>query len=533
MNQFFTYLALAGLTLSVSACKPTYRKVPRKPAPEQQQTEHQQTEQQEQQQTQQPAQPGPAAGKTAQEAPHSYADSLMEVRYVTQKYETLRPWEKNNPDTDLASAVYIGDGKVLATGISAEDVTYVELSLPDGSRTVPARIVKYDADLELTLLAVAHEQDNTIFETRRAYPIGTPLQPGDKAELWCLVNGTIPTSIALHAESAVDNGIIPFISAKAAQPLPDGLYACGAPVILGGKLVALSSSYDKETQSVDCLNAEFLQRFLDEESTTNSTPILGIQFATLDDPVFRRYLKLDDEQCGLYIHNVLPAGAAAAAGIEKGDVLTSVEGQPLDNQGRWQHPIYGPVDAGAVIRSLKPMGGQIKLGISRDGEQREVTVNLNRDAADKALPGIEKPGVPSRYIVWGGMLFRPVTRQFLETLRAQARSLPVQFLEIERREREFRDKGVTEIVALTLVIPTPATLGYESVAFSIVEKVNGKEIHDFREFEEALDAPTPDGLLHLTINRAPYDIYIDRQTAEAANDALRRNAIHNLRRTGE
>lgn len=524
MNRFFTYLTLAGVALSATACKPTYRKVPYKPAPGQQQTG---------QQEQQTAQPEPAPAKTAQETPLSYADSLMEVRYVTQKYETLRPWEKNNPDTDLQSAVYIGDGKVLATGIEAEDVTYVELSLPDGSRTVPARIVKYDTDLGLALLTVTHEQDDTIFETRRAYPIGTPLQLGDKAELWCLVNGTIPTSIALHAESAEDNGVIPFIRTKAAQPLPDGLYACGAPVIRDGKLVALSNSYDSETLSVSCINAEFLQRFLDEESTTNSAPFLGVQFDTLDDPVFRRYLKLDDKQCGLYIYNVLSAGAAAAAGIEKGDVLTSIEGQPLDNQGRWQHPVYGPVDAGSVIRSLKPIGEQIKLGISRNGEQREVTVNLNRDAADKALPGFEKPGTPSRYIVWGGMLFRPITRQFLATLRVQAHGLPVQFLEIEKREQEFRDKGVTEIVALTLVIPTPATLGCESLAFSIVEKVNGKEIHNFREFEEALDAPTPDGLLHLTINRAPYDIYIDRQTAEAANDSLRRNAIHNLRRTGE
>lgn len=525
MNQFLTYLALAGLTLSVSACKPTYRKVPRKPAPEQQQTQQQQTS---------PAvQPEPAAEKPAQETPVSYADCLLEVRCVTQKYETLRPWEKSNPDTDLLSAVYIGDGKVLATGIPAEDVTYVELSLPDGSRTVPARIVKYDTDLELTLLTVAHEQDGAIFETRRAYPVGKPLQLGDKAELWCLVNSTIPTSIALHAESAVDNGVIPLISTKAAQPLPDGLYGSGAPVIRDGKLVALSSSYDKETQSVDCINAEFLQRFLDEESTANSAPILGIQYEPLDDPVFRRYLKLDDKQCGLYICKVLPESAAAAASIEKGDVLTSIEGQPLDNQGRWQHPVYGPVDAGAVISSLKSVGEQIKLGISRGGKQQEVTVNLNRDAVDKALPGIEKPGVPSKYIVWGGMLFRPITQQFLEALQSQARGLPVQFLEIEKREQELRDKGVTEIVALTLIIPTPATLGCESVAFSIVEKVNGKEIHNFREFEEALDAPTPDGLLHLTINRAPYDIYIDRQTAEAANDTLRRNAIHNLRRTSE
>lgn len=521
MPPFLIYLALAGLLISVSACKPTYRKVPGKPVPQQQQTQ------------QAPTPDTATDAPTTPDSPATYADSLLEVRYVTQAYDTLRPWEKNDPESDRSSAVYIGDDKVLIAGLSPEDIIYAELSLPDGSRTVPARIVKYNTDLKLALLTVAHEQDANLFETRKPYPIGAPLRPGERAELWCLVDGTIPTSIDLLAESATDDGTLPLISMKAAHPLPDELYASSAPVIRDGKLVALTESYDKGTQSLACINAEFLQRFLSEESPANSAPVLGVQFEVLDDPVFRRYLKLDDKQCGLYISKVLPAGAAAEAGIEKGDVLTSIEGQPLDNRGRWQHPIYGPISAGVVIRSLKPTGEQLKLGFSRRGEQKEVIVNLNRDAADNALPGIDKPGVPPSYIMWGGMLFRPITLDFLEALRGHAHSLPVQFLEIEKREQEFRDKGVTEIVALTLIIPTPATLGCESVAFSIVEKVNGKEIHSFREFEEALDAPTADGLLHLTINRAPYDIYIDRQAAEAANDTLHRHTIHHLRRTGE
>lgn len=521
MNKIPTGLILLALACSVSACKPTYRTVPDK-------ANHKQ-----QAQTLPQGEENTSPAKTEEPTADSYADCLMKVHISTLEYNLLRPWEKTNPGTDTTSAVYIGDGKVLVNDISPENVTYLELSLPDDSRTVPTRIVRYDTDLNLALVTVAHEEDASIFDTRRAYPVGDALRLGDRAELECTVDGTIPTSIPVVAESGEDNGSYPLMNMKAARPLPSQLYGSGAPIIRDGKLVALTNNYSKETLSLSCINAEFLQRFVNEEKTAGSAPVLGIQFETLDDPVFRRYLRLDDRQCGLYVHKVQPTGAAAEAGIEVGDVLTAIEGQDLDSRGQWQHPIYGSMPVGVIIRHLKPHGGRISLSIFRAGEKREVSVPLNRDALDNALPNREKPGVPPRYIVWGGLLFQPLTAEYLDTLRSKAGGLPVQFLEIEKREQELREKGVKEIVALTLVIPTPATLGYESSAYSIVEKVNGREIHDFRDFEEALDAPTPDGLLHLTLNRAPFDIYLDRQAAEAANDTLRRNAIYRLRRVDE
>jgi hypothetical protein len=63
-----------------------------------------------------------------------------------------------------------------------------------------------------------------------------------------------------------------------------------------------------------------------------------------------------------------------------------------------------------------------------------------------------------------------------------------------------------------------------------VEKVNGRIPHNFAEFASLLDEPTPNGIVEITINKAPYTIYLDRATAEAVNDTLRRSAVPNLRR---
>ena len=80
------------------------------------------------------------------------------------------------------------------------------------------------------------------------------------------------------------------------------------------------------------------------------------------------------------------------------------------------------------------------------------------------------------------------------------------------------------------MIPTPATLGYDTLGFCRVTHVNGVEVRSFKHFADLLDTPTPDGTVSLSIDRAPYTIYLDRKVVEESNDALRRRVIHTLRR---
>lgn len=471
--------------------------------------------------------------------PAVYSDCLMEVHSVTQGFNVLRPWEKVPPSRSVQSAVYLGkdangNGRVLVCGAPLRAATYVELRLPDGSRTAPARIVKYDADLGLGLLTVAHEEDAGIFDTRKAYPVGEPLRLGDEAEIWTVINGTMPSRVKLHAESGREMHGMPFMNLKAERAIAGEIFANGAPIIREGKLVGISQGYEQAAQRLTCINAEIITRFLEEDSADAAAgcPLLGVSFELLQDPVFRRYLRMDDSWTGLYISMVKPMGAAASAGIKEGDVLVAVEGMPVDSQGRCNHTIYGPISASCIAHSIKPLGGKLHVAIAREGQILELDVPLDTTARDNDLIGTDKPGVQPRYILWGGLLFQTLTHEYMQAVRSVAGSLPVQLLEIDRRTDALREEGVTELVVLSGAIPTPATLGYEQIGCCVVEKVNGKRIHNFREFEEALDEPTKDGIVEISINCAPYTIYVDVQMAQAANDALQRNSFHVLRHTG-
>lgn len=454
---------------------------------------------------------------------------LLEVAATHQDYNLLRPWEKDAVSEDRYMGVYLGNGKVLTYGDAAEAATYLELRLPDGSQAVPAKVLRYNKDLNLALLTTAHEADLSLFDGRRPLELGKALAVGAQAEFLGSVRGVSPARIPVTVENS-DSGPDGMLSLKlkAAAPIPSGNNSQGLPIVQDGKLCALTSDYDQDTLTFSAINAELIERFLTLEHA--QAPTLGIRFSEVDDPVFRRYLKLDEHQGGLYICDVLDDSAAQSAGLQKGDVLTAIDDMPIDTQGRCKHPLYGTIDAASVLRSSKPVGEHLTLTICRNGEQLTLPVALNRDALEHHLIGQQQTGEQPRYIVYGGLLFQPLTAQYLETvLQASRGSLPLQFLEIEDRMPAMKAEGRKELIALTLVIPTPATLSYEECGFCLVEKVNGQVCTDFGQFAELLDEPTDDGLVTLSTNKPPYTLVVDRHMVETCNKALQEQAIPQLR----
>jgi hypothetical protein len=84
-------------------------------------------------------------------------------------------------------------------------------------------------------------------------------------------------------------------------------------------------------------------------------------------------------------------------------------------------------------------------------------------------------------------------------------------------------------VALTFVLPTAATQGYEEVSMSRLLAVNGKPVNCFAELPALLDEATENGLVRLEFNKPPYTIYVDRVAADAVNAQLQQSSIPNLR----
>src|SRR5690606_33250790 len=94
--------------------------------------------------------------------------------------------------------------------------------------------------------------------------------------------------------------------------------------------------------------------------------LIGISFRELN-PAVAKELEIKDVN-GLYVAEVVHDGAAEAAGLKKGDIITKLDGRVIASSSDLQERIY----------RLRP-GDKVKLTYKREGKEREVTVTLKED----------------------------------------------------------------------------------------------------------------------------------------------------------
>lgn len=109
-------------------------------------------------------------------------------------------------------------------------------------------------------------------------------------------------------------------------------------------------------------------------------PYLGIVGTTVS-PELAAEEKLTVEE-GAFVSDVTPGSGAAKAGIRKGDVVTSLDGEPVRSMD----------DLILQVRR-KAVGDTVKLTVVRDGE--ELSVDVVAGAKPKNLQLPEESDIPT------------------------------------------------------------------------------------------------------------------------------------------
>ena len=95
---------------------------------------------------------------------------------------------------------------------------------------------------------------------------------------------------------------------------------------------------------------------------------LGVSTLSLS-PEFRKSLGLAENAQGALVSQVTEGSAAAQAGIEAGDVITSVRGQPIRSSNELRNTI-----------GMLKVGESVEIGLLREGKPRTVTAVLKEPA---------------------------------------------------------------------------------------------------------------------------------------------------------
>ncbi|GAB4179895.1 MAG: trypsin-like peptidase domain-containing protein [Terrimicrobiaceae bacterium] len=416
----------------------------------------------------------------------------------------------------------LAGGKILVTAELITHHTFIELELPASGDKLPAEVVAIDYDANLALL---RPSDPAWLEPLGRFELDNDAAVGDSVEILQIENnGDIartPATLTTISVVPYPMETISLLSYKLSSPLQNRDSSFVLPVVRQGRLLGLLMRYDSRSQSGDVLPAPVIARFLERasESPYHGFPKAGLAFASTRDPQFRSFIGLNGGNSGVYITEVLPDSPASVAGMRRGDVLLSVDGHSLDQDGLYEDSRLGKVLFTHLVTSRPSSSTPIPLEILRDGKKLILELIPAPSDHTKMVSPPYLYDQPPRYVVLGGIVFQELSRSYLREWGGNWRkSAPQRLVYLDATQNELpADHG--KVVFVSAVLPSPETMGYGNLNFLVVKSINGKPIHRLEDVVEAADQPM-DGFQKIEFEEDPGVIYLDASGIEKNREQL-------------
>jgi hypothetical protein len=264
-----------------------------------------------------------------------------------------------------------------------------------------------------------------------------------------------------------------------------------------------------------------------EDGRYDGFPDSGLQTASLLSPAYRRERGLPQGRSGVVVDRLAPGGTVAGV-VRPGDVLLSVQGQAVADDGTIR---LG--DARVTFEhafDMLQVGDSVRLSVWRDGRELALTAPARRIA--RYDRNRNRYGTAPDYVVYAGLVFMPLEVELLKTLGRgwpQSANRDLVWHQLFR-EAEKPAEADREVVVLTRVL-RHAVNSQMSLQLPVgVERINGRPVRSLADVTTAFAAGN--GRFHTIDLEGDGGIEaLERDKADAAHlEILKQYAIPHDRR---
>ncbi|MFQ3671191.1 MAG: trypsin-like peptidase domain-containing protein [Verrucomicrobiia bacterium] len=411
--------------------------------------------------------------------------SVVRIQVTSQQMDYRVPWNPGQLGRGVGTGFVIEGERLMTNAHVVSNARLITVQKDGDPRRFTAKVEHVAHDCDLALLKVVEEgffegmealefggipaMESTV--TVYGFPLG-----GDRMSVTRGVVSRIDFQVYSH--SAIDAHLVIQIDA-AINPGNSG-----GPVLQEGKVVgvAFQGFTGDVAQNVGyMIPTPVTERFLKdvEDGSYDRYVDLAIDYFPLQNAGMRRALGLADDDTGVMVGHVTSAGSSHGR-LEVGDVLLSIDGLPIGSDGTVV--LDGERVEMPEIVERKFYGDEVVFELLRAGEKKEVTVRL-KPVWPYLIQG-NLYDVRPRYVMYGGLVFQPVTRNFMEAFKPtdlRLRYLYDSFV----REEIFVERP--ELVVLSEILPDPINTFLLPLRMNVVDKINGERVRRLEDVPRALE----------------------------------------------
>lgn len=446
--------------------------------------------------------------------------SVVKILTVSDPPDYDQPWQTRGPSSSAGSGVIISTPRgprVLTNAHCVENHAFIEVRRYGNAMRFVAEVEALGYACDLALLQVA---DPAFYQGTIPIPLGEMPELSDEVSVYGYPVGGERLSITNGVVSRIES--IPYAH-RQRQLLAVQIDAAinsgnsGGPVLKDGKIVGIAFQALEEAEQIGyMISLPIIEHFLRdvERGEPDGFPGLGVAVQTLESNAHRRYLRLPHETTSGVLITQVDYGGSAWGVLQSGDVLLAVDGVDIAADGTVEYRDGEMLSFDYVI-SRRHVGDRIECRVWRDRRELSCVVTLKSPVY---LVAEDRYDAPPTYYINGGLLFVPLTRDYLRTWDDWWHTAPRNLVALY--ERGSPTPGCTEPVVLQKVLADRCNQGYHDLESVLIEEAQGQPVRCLRHLIQLLETNRHE-FLHLRGSRGE-EIVLDAREARARHQEILR-----------
>jgi S1-C subfamily serine protease len=416
--------------------------------------------------------------------------SVVKILTVSNAPDYEQPWQTHGPVSSTGSGAIIMTKRglrVITNGHVVQNQVFVEVRRSGESKKYVAEVEGVSHECDLALLRIRKEE---FFEGAEPIEFGTLPLLGDSVTVCGYPIGGDRLSITQGVVSRIEVSAYahsqrPLLSIQIDAAVNAG--NSGGPVFQGNKLIGIAFQSLDESQNIAyAIALPIVQHFLRDLEAGRPAlfPSLGVVWQRLESESLRRSLGIKPADGGVLVVRVA-YGSTAWGHLQEGDVLLAIDGGAIGRDGTVELRAGELIDHSHKI-TLKHVDDPIVLTTLRDKKVFDIKLKLERPAL---LVLEDQYDVDPTYFVYGGLLFAPLSRDYLKSWGHEwFKSAPNELITIY--ETKIRTPERQEVIILQKVLADRVNQGYHEYENHVVASVNGVQVANMRHMVSLIESDT-------------------------------------------